>query len=184
MPKTEVKGAREFQRLVFDFARWLKAVPEISATSTHELRNVIREWHTRAGDRLKGRTFTDTYAAFVAVWPKVRHSIVGDPVTTAWSVVQSRPLPLEAQALAITFDEKLAYLVALCKELASADDSGVFFLSGYSVEKVMGVPQRTAAERLKLLTAEGFLKVVDSGGGFENGVRIARSYRYLGGKSG
>src|SRR4051794_28170321 len=56
LPKTEVRGEREFQKAVFGLGRWLKAVPELSGKDIKELKPTVRKWCDRAGDRLAGRS--------------------------------------------------------------------------------------------------------------------------------
>jgi hypothetical protein len=45
------------------------------------------------------------------------------------------------------------------------------------VAKLFGVSQPTTAAWLTMLVADGVLEVVDAGGGFRGGRRMAREYR-------
>jgi hypothetical protein len=54
-----------------------------------------------------------------------------------------------------------------------------FALSGYTVEKLLGIGQRTAARWLAMLVEDGFLVVTKAGGDFRAGRRMAREYRVV-----
>jgi hypothetical protein len=77
--------------------------------------------------------------------------------------------------------DRVGRLIGLCRQLQHENEYGGrgagFCLSGYVAAKLLKVSQRTAAAWLAMLVADGVLEVVDVGGGFRGGRRMAREYR-------
>lgn len=174
LPKWEIRSDDDFRKAVFRLARHLKAVPRLLDKSASDLKSVIRDWYESAKSFLHGRTFTDTYAEFVSAWPAVKHPAGDDPVKLAWEIVQRQPPPREA---ANYDDKRVGTLIALCRQLQIEHGGGEFYLSGYVAGRLLGISQPTARNWFKMLEADGILEVVDQGGGFKAGHRLARSYR-------
>jgi hypothetical protein len=180
LPDAEVRGDRDFRLAVFNLARFLKAVLALRDRPAKDLRPWVQQWHQRAGGRLGGRTFTDTYAEFVGAWDGVRYAAGDDVVKLAWEYAQQQPPPPEASGFD---DPRVGLLINLCRQLQHENEregpGARFYLSGYVAGRLLGVSQPTAANWLRMLVADGVLEPLDSGGGFRGGRRMAREYRVV-----
>jgi hypothetical protein len=180
LPAGDLRSDRDFRLAVFTLARHLKAVQELRDRPASALRPLVQEWHQQAGARLGGHTFTDTYAEFVGVWKGVRFAAGDDVVKLAWEVSGTQPPPPEA---AHYDDPRVGRLIGLCRQLQHENEvtgrRAGFALSGYVAGKLLKVCQRTAAAWLAMLVEDGVLEVVDVGGGFRGGRRLAREYRLV-----
>jgi hypothetical protein len=180
LPAGDVRTDHDFRLAVFHLARHLKRVPELCDRPARDLRPWVQQWHQRAGGRLAGRTFTDTYAEFVGAWDGVRHAAGDDVVKLAWQYAQLQPPPPEA---ADYDDPRIGRLINLCRQLQQENEregpGARFYLSGRVAGTLLGVSQPTAAKWLKMLDADGLLQVADPGGGFRGGRRMAREYRVV-----
>jgi hypothetical protein len=180
LPTRDVRTDRDFRLAVFTLARHLKAVPELRDRPASALRPLVQEWHQQAGARLGGRTFTDTYAEFVGAWKGVRFAAGDDVVKLAWEVSSTQPPP----PVAANYDDlRVGRLIGFCRQLQRENvfngRGARFALSGYVVAGLLKVSQRTAAAWLAMLVEDGVLEVVDAGGGFRGGRRLAREYRLV-----
>jgi hypothetical protein len=166
----EVRGERDFRFAVVRLARHLKAVEGLRDRPAKELKPWVQRRHQRAGDRLGGRTFTATDAEFVGAWQGVRYAAGDDVVKLAWELAQRAEPPPEAGRYD---DPRVGRLMGLCVQLQHENErSGWgdgFALSGYTVEALLGVSQRTASTWLKMLVADDFLVITKKGGGPRRG---------------
>jgi hypothetical protein len=178
LPAVEVQADRDFRLAVFNLARHLKAVPDLRDRKAADLRPLVHQWHQQAASRLGGRTATDAYAQFVVAWSGVRFAAGDDVVKLAWELVQRQPVAATGYG-----DERIDTLIALCRTIQQENEyngrGARFALSGYVVARLFGVSQPTAAAWLAMLVADGVLEVVDAGGGFRGGRRLAREYRLV-----
>jgi hypothetical protein len=176
LPAEDVGTDRAFRLAVFGLARHLKAVPELRDRKASELRPLVHQWHQQAASRLGGRTATDGYAQFVVAWKAVRFAAGDDVVKLAWELVQRQPVEATGYG-----DERIDTLIALCRAIQRENEfnghGARFALSGYVVARLFGVSQPTTAAWLAMLVADGVLEVVDAGGGFRGGRRLAPAYR-------
>ena len=177
VPAVEVRADQDFRLAVFALARRLKAAPDLQNRPVGEMRVWTERSHREARSVLAGRTFTDVWTEFVAAWDRVRTAAgEDDPVTLAWRAIQDQALPNGAENYD---DPRVGLLIALCRRLQSDAGGDCFFLSGERAGELLGVTQPTAAKWFGMLVADEVLTVVDAGGGFRGGRRMARSYRYL-----
>jgi hypothetical protein len=85
-------------------------------------------------------------------------------------------LPLESE----TYDDpRIGLVISLCWELQRENGGNCFFLSNRKLAELLRVTQPTAGKWLNLLVADCILEVIDIGGGFKDGHRMARTYRIL-----
>jgi hypothetical protein len=180
LPARAVGTEREFQRAVFKLAQHLKAVGELHDQPAKELKPLVKQWYEQASARLGGRSFTEVYAEFIGAWNGARYAAGDDVVKRAWELAQQQPPP----PAGATYDEpKVGLLINLCRQLQQENErsgwGAGFALSGYVVEGLLGVCQRTAANWLKMLVADGVLAVTAAGGNVRDGVRLAREYRVV-----
>jgi hypothetical protein len=142
------------------------------------LRPLVRQWYEQSGGYLGDRTFTDIYAEFVSAWKAVIYAAGDDVVKLAWELVSREPPPPEA---AQYDDPRVGMLIALCRQvqhenkLSSRRDH--FYLSGRKVADLLGVTQPTVAKWFNMLVEDGILEIIDHGGEFQGGRRMARIYR-------
>jgi hypothetical protein len=180
LPAGEVRTDHDFRLAVFNLARHLKRVPELRDRPAKDLRPWVQQWHQRAGGRLGGRSFVETYSQFIGGWKGVRYAAGDDVVKLAWEFAQQQPPPPEA---ADYDDPRIGQLLNLCRHLQRQNEmdgpGGRFYLSGRVAGTLLGVSQPTAAKWLKMLDADGLLEVADPGGGFRGGRRMAREYRVV-----
>jgi hypothetical protein len=180
LPARAVGTECEFERAVFKLAKHLKAVGGLRDQPAKELKPLVRLWYDRAAGRLAGRSFTEVYAEFIGAWQGVRHAAGDDVAKRAWELAQQQPPP----PAGANYDEpKVGLLINLCRQLQHENErsgwGAGFALSGYVAAKYLGVSQRTAANWLKMLVADGVLDVTAAGGNFRDGVRLAREYRVV-----
>lgn len=161
-------------RLVFEFARELKALAEFRDKPVTAFRSILREWHRRALPYIQTKAWEETWIDFVEGWAKVRNPKGEEPLTMLFTEVAKMPPPPEADQ----FDTpELKLLIGLCRELQRAAGSGPFYLS---TRAAGGLLQRThvqVSRWLKLLCVENILLLV-SKGTVASGE--ASRYRYLG----
>jgi hypothetical protein len=178
LPAGGVSQDNDFRLAVFALARQLKAVPRLRDCEAPELKRLVRHWYGQAAGHLGGRTFAEVYASFIPAWGAVIHPAGDDPVKLAWDIVSRRPLPPEAEEYG---DARVGLTIALCRQLQHQNEITArregFFLRGYQLAELLGVKQPTAAKLLAMLVEEGHLEVIEDGGGFCGGHRMAREYR-------
>ena len=168
------EGPGKRHRQVFELARGLKAIPELSDANPQELKKYVRQWHKRSFERINTKPFEETWIDFLKGWPKVRFPKGEEPMVEMFQRASCAELP----EVATEYDQQaLKLLVALCRELQRSAGERQFFLSCRTAGRLLGVDHTTANRWLFLLTSDGVLKKVTPG---ERGKRIAARYRYLG----
>jgi hypothetical protein len=173
----EVESDRAFQFAVFNLARHLKGVEELRWLPGVRLKPWVESWYRKVGHCLSRWDFASVYGRFLSAWTTVKRPAGDDVVKDAWEAIQGQPLPKEADAYD---DPRFGLLMALCRQLQGVNERNgrdYFALSGYVAAKYLGVSQRTVADWMKVLVAEGLLDVVSEGGNFRGGRRMAREYR-------
>ena len=92
LPKTP--GRRN--RLVFEFARALKANPRLVDAPVDSMKPYLREWHRRALPYISTLPFEESWIDFIRAWPKVKFPKGAEPMTMILERVRSAPLPVAA----------------------------------------------------------------------------------------
>lgn len=160
-------------RAIFEFARWLKAIPELAATSPKDLVPYLREWHQRARPYIKTKAFEETRLDFLEAWGKVKHAKGSEPIVAIFEQALKADLP----ECALEYEqEQLRLLVGFCRELQRASKSKPFYLACRAAEPLLGVSHAQVNRWLRLLCHDGILAEVSKG---ERSKRVASTYRYL-----
>lgn len=164
---------RKRHQLVFELARWLKAIPELAHLDGRALRPIVEIWHRYAKDFYRAG-FVETWADFFDGWNKIRYAKGETPMTEAMKWVHEGPYPdgIDGEL------EEIKQLAALCRELQRLNGDAPFFLSTRSAGEVVNVNHVTANKLLNSFVRFGFLKVVEPGTQGANG--SATRWRYTG----
>jgi len=159
--------------LLFEFARELKALPELADASADDLECYVRRWHDRAKPFLRW-SFEETWLDFLESWDKVKYPKGEGPVDMAFQQVLATELP---EAAARYETPEMKQLVGLCRELQrAAGPDNQFFLACRTGERLLGVSHKTVSSWLRLLCRHEILKLEERGSA---GTRKAHRYRYL-----
>lgn len=159
-------------KCVFELARALKAVPELSDAGAADLKRYVRRWHELARDRIETQDFAETWIDFLRAWPRVLYPKGEEPMAVILAKADASELP----AVAEEFGADVGRLAALCRELQRASGEGPFYLGCRTAGRLLGVNHATANRWLFLLIAEGVLREVEKG---NQAKRRASRYRYL-----
>ena len=169
---------RTRNRKVFELARTLRSLPQLSDADPRDLRAILQEWHRRALPKIRTKEFEETWIDFLQAWPRVRHPTGTEPMAEIFrrAVEGDRP-PIAATTY--PENERLQILVSLCRELQRCAGKGPFYLGCRTAGRLFGVSHETANRWLFLLESDGILQVVTKGGTQKN-PRNATRFRYLG----
>ncbi len=157
-------------RAVFELARTLKAIPALADAAVGDLRDILWRWHERALPIIGTKPFDETWADFVAAWPRVRFPKGQEPMTQIVERANASPLPSAAERYDAAETRRL---VAICRELQRACGDAPFFLSCRTAGRLVGLDHATAWRRLGMLVADGVLIMAQTGT-----TRRATRYRY------
>ena len=165
-------GLGRRNRAIFQFARGLKAIPELANASAVELQEHVREWHRQALPKIRTKEFDETWIDFLVAWDSVRFAAGQEPIHALYQQALERDVPRGA----LQFDdERIRRLVGLCRELQEAAGDRSFFLDVRTAGKLLDVEHTKAWRWLKALQASGTLELVARG---SRGSRKANEYRY------
>lgn len=160
-------------RMLFELARTLKAIPALADAAATDVRDIVRRWHELALVVIGTKPFGETWADFVVGWPRVRFPKGQEPMTLVLQRAEASAPPRVAE----NYDTpQTRRLVAICRELQRASGENPFFLSCRTAGDLLGLDQTTAWRRLGMLVVDGVLAVVRAGT-----TRWATRYRYVGG---
>ncbi|MEI7880321.1 MAG: hypothetical protein WCI95_05555 [bacterium] len=169
--KTCPKREGERNVRLFDFARGLRFNMGMEASPLCDLKPLVQKWHAAALPVIRTKDFTSTWTDFIHSWPKARLPLGPDALTVAWKKSKTLPPP----AIAGEYDsEPVRQLIGLCAALGSISHDGRFFLSTHAAERLMNVPAMSIHRWLKMLIADGVLKMSHNG----NEYRATR-YRWI-----
>ncbi len=143
-------------RRLFDFARAIKAIPELKDISLRKLKPYVIEWHRLGESNMSGEHDEDTsWADFCAIWPTVKHPLGQGPLAEMMSQADAESDP------ACTSDrgERTTRLIKLCRVLQRRSGDKPFFLAARSVTHLLGINRTDAANLLKMLCIDGILKL-------------------------
>ena len=98
---------------VFQFCRWLRAIPALSGATFPKLKPLVRRWHTRACQRVQMDPFDNVWADFVDGWDKVKYAAGSEPIRSIFGRAIANPPQVAAQYKI----PQLQALVAFCREL-------------------------------------------------------------------
>lgn len=147
-------------RLVFELARTLKAIPALGDANARAVRCYVEQWHALALPFIRTKPFDDTWADFLYAWPRVKYPKGTEPMAQ----ILERADTAEPPAAAMKYDSpETRRLVALCRELQRAAGDSPFFLSCRMAGELLGIDHMMAWRRLFLLEADGLIQTVKPG---------------------
>jgi hypothetical protein len=166
-----VPGSRNYR--IFDFARELKAFPELRDLPIGHFRELVKEWHRRAAPVIMTKDFLTTWADFGTAWPRVKWPKGQGPMELAAERAEAEPSPPCAAAYEMPA-QKL--LVSLCYQLQLMMPGTSFFLSARTAGVICMVDYTTASRWLRAFCIDGILKQTESG---NRTGRRANRYQFL-----
>lgn len=147
-------------RCVFEFARALRAIPELAEADVQDLKPFVLEWHRRAVPFTSGTHGpTDTWADFVHAWPRVKYPKGQGRMAEAMAKAQHEQPP----AAALDYEPNVQRLVLLCRQLQRDAGAKPFYLAGSAAGEMAGVGKRQALNYLEMFCADGILRRVRKG---------------------
>lgn len=160
-------------RMVFELARALKAIPVLAHADPRALEPLVREWHQRALPFIGTKPFEETWIDFLRAWPRVKYPKGTEPMAQAFA----RAVNMSPPAVAERYEQpKLKLLVSLCRELQGGAGEGPFYLSVRTAAGLVGVDISTASRWLFGLEQDRILEIVTRGNQRE---RKASRFRYI-----
>lgn len=154
------KSIGQRNRAIFELARALKAIPALADTPVADLRDFVRQWHALALPIVGTKAFDETWADFVAAWPRVRFPRGQERMALIVQRADSLPQPNVAERYDAPETRRL---IAICRELQCTSGDGPFFMSCRVAAGLLGLDQATAWRRLGMLVVDGVLVVVQKG---------------------
>jgi hypothetical protein len=109
-------------------------------------------WWQAALTVIKTKDWATSWRDFVRAWDMVQI-----PVSS------SLPITLMTEAAVLAGSDPRNRVMAACSALASASETGRFYLAGRLASRVTGIPHRSAAEILKDFVRDGFLSIDKAG---------------------
>ena len=165
------EGKRHKQ--VFEFARELKAFPELTALDVRSLKPLVRSWHSAAKPYIQTKAFEETWLDFAEGWAKVKTPKGQEPIRAMFALAKTQ-IPEVAQRYETP---EVRQLVALCRVLQIAAGDQPFFLASRPAGELLEVSHVQASRWLRLLCLDNVLRVAETGS-VQSGK--ASRYRYLG----
>ena len=160
--------------LIFQFARRLKALPDLHGLTGRDVLAHAEEWFRSALPRISTKEWRVTRSAFLSAWPRIIHPWGDGTLTTCLADVDSSlPSPV---ALRYVNDPVAMRLVGLCERLQLIAGSGPFFISTESCG-LFGLKHKMQLQRrLMRLINDDVLERLTIGNSFQ---RKASTYLYL-----
>ncbi len=142
---------------VFRLAQYLQGVVSKN-TPLKELKPYVKCWYDLSAKYLDDMSFAQVWSLFIELWPKVKYA-KRDALTIA--VARARTAAYKMPELHWCEDKRVLLLARVCWELSRPD--GAFFLSSYDAGSIMGMDQKTGLATLKMLQAEGIIRIIRKG---------------------
>jgi hypothetical protein len=170
------KGPAERNDQIFQYARHLKAIPQLADATPESLEPFVRRWHSQALLLITSKNFTETLIDFLRAWKRVRFPAG----IAAIGPIFQRAIAAELPQVARRYDDepKLQLLVSLCRELQRSAGDSPFFLSCAKAAEMLGLQPMTIWRWIELLKAHNVLELTTKGTLGRKG--RASEYRYLG----
>ena len=160
-------------RKIWDFARELKALQELTHAESSKLTQYVQAWHNSLPSCIKNWYFEDTEEEFEKAWEKVKYAARDGLVEHAFAIAVNSPPP----PCADRFEGKeIKVLILFCRELQRLSGDKPFFLSCRIAAKLLKVSHTTTARWLRILVRNKILEIVILGGPETN---KATRYLYL-----
>src|SRR5208283_757663 len=126
-------------RMLFEFARHLKAIPQLAGCTVQKLKPLVKQWHAAALPTILTQPFAESWCDFVECWGTV-HYAKGEGLMTD---ILSRAMKEAQPAAAAQYDsEPIRLLVAICYQLHEEAGGKTFFLATRKAAEMIGVQPR------------------------------------------
>jgi hypothetical protein len=175
---TMPSGYGQRNRQVFEFVRWLKAIPQLASDDVQLLKPLVRRWHAAALPLIRTKAIEVTWLDFAVAWERVKVPAGRAAIGAIYAQALAGEMPLIAHQYE---SPKLRKLVALCRQLQRRAGDRPFFLSCRTAGELLKVSAMTVSRWLKLLVLDKVLVQVAVG---EIGSGKASEFRYVGGPTG
>ncbi len=160
---------------LFRFLARLKKHPELSDKPVQAVRRHVQRWHKRAYPNIGTKPFADTWQDAVGAWGRIDQRPGLIEALNHAAIAESPPGIVGE--LGYADDPLTVSLVVLCRALQRHHGDNPFFIGYRQAAEVVGTDAMTAMRRMKMLEADGVIKLVSKGGHKEG---RANEYRYLG----
>ena len=157
-------------RVLFQFARQLKGIPELATADAHSLRPYVEQWHAKALSFISTKDFETTWQDFLVGWERVQFPAGTGPLDE----IYKRALCNVPAAASRYKKAAVRNLVAFCCQLQAESGDQPFYLACRAAATVTGISPTTISRYFWKLIYDGFLKLETAG---ERG--RAAEYRYL-----
>ena len=165
--------------LIFQFARRLKALPDLHGLTGRDVLAHAEDWFRAALPSISTKEWRVTRSAFLSAWTRITHPFADGTLTACLAKVDaSLPSPT---ALRYLNDPVTMRLVGLCELLQRIAGSEPFFLSTEACHLFGLNHKMQLSRRLERLRDDGVLVRVTIGNSIQ---RRASEYRYLPAKEG
>lgn len=150
-------GERQRNRKIFDFARRLKGMMPDAPKS--ELKELVRQWHSRALPFIRTKGFDMTWAEFLTSWKRTRKGAMLEPYEVALRTADAAEPPASAMQYE---DPQVRRLVGWCREMQRASEE-TFFLATRVIGRLLGISHTQAGKWMFMLEEDGILSMVSQG---------------------
>jgi hypothetical protein len=158
---------------IMKLARGIKFNAGMKDEKIDRLREIVRQWHTRALPVIDTKSFTETWRDFLHAFETAKHPLGRSVVDVAAARVEPESIP---EIAADYDDEPTRKLIALCAALATVNGGERFFLSSHDAAPRIGVKQMACWRILRMLCRDGVIECLERGN-----ERRATRYRWIGG---
>lgn len=147
--------------LLFEFARRLRAIPELNRRSASEVLKYAEDWFREALPNISTKEWSVTRRAFVSAWPRIKVPWSNGVLTACLAKADTEPPSVIAARYAN--DPVTMRLVGLCERLQSYWGESPFFLSTDDCE-LFGLKHKMQLHRrITRLSNDGVLRRVSTG---------------------
>ena len=168
--QTQPRQYGERNRRLFDLARGLRWDMRMDGSDPTALLPIVERWHRLALPNIRTKPFGITWQEFLGAWRSARSGLVCGALHAAIVRADASQTSPVAERYAGTGIRRLA---AVCWQLAQNADHR-FFLSTYTIARILGRSQQYAHCLMKTLVADGVLGLVATGDR-----RLASEYRWI-----
>jgi hypothetical protein len=156
-------------KMIFEFARALKAVPELAELEAEAFLPWVKKWHRQALPVITTEAFEETWEDFCYGWYNVKYP-KGILLKLAMEQAQANP----EETISPDFPLKRG-MVSLCRELQNIIMDEPFFLATTTLSDLFGINRMRAHRMLFNLEQEGWIQTITKGN-----AHLATRFRYTG----
>lgn len=167
--ETLPNGPGQRERLIFEFARALKAIPELTSLSAEAFKASVVEWHRQALPHIITKPFEATWSDFLYGWDNVKVPRGVPYIDFVLEQAMKCPMNVPYELA------ELKTLILFCRTLQETVGNRPFYLSARTAAEICNIDPMTALRRLHFLEREGWIRTVEKG----NQHRATR-FRYIG----